>query len=1599
MLSTAMVSDVNSSLLSSSPSYIFSIGSTAYFMATDPANGYELWKSDGTAAGTMLVKDIKPGPTGNVPVGWSNPGLPPFANFTDVNGTLFFTANDGTNGEELWKSDGTTAGTVMVRDIYAGSTGSAPTGLTNINGTLYFAANSVSNGIELWKSDGTAAGTVMVKSINFGSGSSSPTGLTNINGMLYFSAFDSFYGTELWKSDGTSAGTVMVKDIYSSGSSSPQNLTNVNGTLFFTAADVTNGNELWKSNGTAAGTVLVKDIYTGTNSSNPNYLTVSNGALFFSANNGVNGTELWKSDGTAGGTVLVKDVNPGSNSSLSAFSVWTNLIDVNGTLVLQADDGVNGLELWKSDGTTAGTVLLKDIWPGGSGLYNPTRIISNQVSINGTLYFSAIDGTNGYELWKSDGTAAGTQLVSDIFPGPGSYNPVNYSAGSSMPAYLANVNGTLFFAASEPTSGTELWKSDGTATGTVLVRDIAGTSSSNPTNLTDVNGTLFFVAGTVANGSELWKSDGTPSGTVMLRDIASGSTSSFPSFLKNVNGTLYFTASTTASGTELWKSDGSTAGTTLVKDINPGSGSSSVSSLTNVNGTLYFTASTTASGIELWKSDGTDAGTVLVKDIMPGTAGSSPSNLANINGTLYFVANDGVNGAELWKSDGTAAGTVLVKDIFPGNGPTGSVEANIMYLTDVNGTLYFTASDGVNGQELWKSDGTSNGTTIVRDIVQGSGSASPTWFLVVDGTLYFTAYLSSSYGFWKSDGTAAGTVLIKDINPILTDISPSNPTNVNGTIYFGSNNGVNGNELWKSDGTTTGTVLVTDINPGAGNSTPWGLVSYNGLLFFQANNGTNGAELWVSDGTAAGTRLIKDIYPGATTSAPTYLTKAGGALYFTATDPFYGNELFRTAIPVASAGGPYSVSPTGSVTLAGSGSVAVGSIVSYQWDFDYNPALGFNVSATGATPTFSGAGLIGPATRTIALRTIDDDGLISTISTTTVNIYENRIVASFVANPNSAAPAQVVVFDASASLQTDPTRTIASYLWDFGDGNTASGSSALVNHSYAQFGTFTVSLTVTDDVSQTASTSLSINVNQGNRAPIASAGGPYSIAVGQSLVLDGSASTDPDIVYGDSIVNYQWDLNNDGLDDVSGVTPSVTWATLTSLGMTLGNFTTSLRVTDTFGVSTITTASLNIFNPAPVIASLSTSPSVVNLGGTVTLTANGVAAVAAGATLAKVEFYRDLNANSLIDVGIDKLLGTDTSATSGWTSKPLTTGWAIGVNTVLARAQDNLGNWSDAVSKTLTINGLPTVGSFVANPTQPLPASLLTLTASSVTDPDGTVAAVEIYFDTNKDGKIGSGEPKLTVTPDGLGNFVANTVTPTVSGSYKYLARAKDNLGAWGATKVLTLAVTIPPRVDTLTATPSPVSKGQTLTLTATNVVDDDGTIASVSFYRDVDGDGLVSSADKLLSTDTTASNGWSYSTASSNSNLITGVNRILAVAKDNLGTVSTPTLTLVTIDAPPTLSSFTASSSPKANAPITLAAKGSADITLMSIYLDNGDGLFTLASETYLGDAPYDSVANSWRLTLAPGTLTAGSLRLWARAFDGVGYSLVRGLSLTVAP
>ncbi|RYU96680.1 ELWxxDGT repeat protein [Emticicia agri] len=503
----------------------------------------------------------------------------------------------------------------------------------------------------------------------------------------------------------------------------------------------------------------------------------------------------------------------------------------------------------------------------------------NLINVNGILYFTAYDAdyTYGNELWRSDGTTAGTYMVKDINPGGGSAEIGN----------LTNVNGMLYFRTSG-SNGTRLWKSDGTPEGTVEVSTNVRLGGS----IADVNGTLFFKGTTTAYGTELWKTDGTASGTVLVKDVNPGIYDSFILYMTNVNGTLYFRASYNGF-MELWKSDGTTGGTTLLKQF---SGTADLSNLTDINGTLLFTVDDGLNGKELWKSDGTPAGTHLLKDIYSGATGSAITQIISVGSTAYFTATHPTYGRELWKSDGTEQGTIQVKDIVAGGSWT-----NPQSLINVSGTVFFTADDGTNGRELWKSDGTPTGTALVKDIYPGTGGSFIVNLINLNGTLYFWANNSSNGSeLWKSDGTTAGTTLVKDIyEGYMGSSTLYAPANVNGKLYFLANSKVDeveyNSELWTLGTCTSANTIVTDrskavvYNSQLQNSpatTTCHCDVFNNLIAMVESTGENPVsgnisnKVWIETANDSYVKRHYEIYP---VSAP-YNATGKVTLYFTQAD-------------------------------------------------------------------------------------------------------------------------------------------------------------------------------------------------------------------------------------------------------------------------------------------------------------------------------------------------------------------------------------------------------------------------------------------------------------------------------------------------------------------------------------------------------------------------------------------------------------------------------------------------------------------------------------------------------------------------------------------
>lgn len=380
-------------------------------------------------------------------------------------GYRFFWGDDGTGGTQLWKSDGTEAGTVPVKKIGTGFPFDQE--FTLMGNYVYFAAND-GTGLELWRSNGTDAGTTMVKRIGPTNIGSYPRYLTTMGGILYFSASDGSNGYELWRSDGTATGTEMFQNINGSGSSFPMYLTNVNGTLYFAANDGTNGVELWMSEGTAGGAARVKDINTSGDgiqtTHNAPFCAIGSTLYFVAATDGTN-FEVWKSDGTADGTSQLVDINGLATSSSPDY-----LANLNGTLYLAAFDNTGDKELWQVNVSNGNKTKINMDPSIGS---EPSEL----VSFNDVLYFRATTMTDpnqkGTELWKYDGSSA--DIVKDIQTG----------LPSGYPAWLSTLGGFFSFSAHDGTNGRELWTSDGTFGGTVMIKDVDGSSGNGYVDLSN----------------------------------------------------------------------------------------------------------------------------------------------------------------------------------------------------------------------------------------------------------------------------------------------------------------------------------------------------------------------------------------------------------------------------------------------------------------------------------------------------------------------------------------------------------------------------------------------------------------------------------------------------------------------------------------------------------------------------------------------------------------------------------------------------------------------------------------------------------------------------------------------------------------------------------------------------------------------------------------------------------------------------------------------------------------------------------------------------------------------------------------------------------
>ncbi len=485
-----------------------------YFAATDSAHSTELWETDGTAAGTNIVKDINVGAYGEM-----TPGCPHFTNeFTHIfNNEIYFNGFDSINGMALWKTDGTSNGTIMVKNIHQQSGNQnvffypASRDFYEVNGKLVFVSTDTLYGQELWVTDGTSAGTQLLKDINtdtsYNGGNSSPQDFAVLNNKLFFAAYDSTHGHELWVTDGTSAGTQLVVDLdtyhgYTNilNSSSPRGLFVNNNELYFIG--FTQG-YLYKTDGTTAGTVILSDTTTSLavkvrpqisiNSVQSKYFTEMGGKLYFLGEDSANTSELWVTDGSLSGTHMVKKINTGGSIP---FGAGGEIMSLNNNQVIFCGSEVDKWELWQSDGTQAGTTQLKTL----KNTF-PTATWTYAYKFKNKIYFNARTDSSFRAWWVTDGTTQGTKTVLEPFVFLLKGKPITY-------------NDRMYFYAQD-TSSTYLWESEGDSMSTKIIRPIGDTSltidpsyGNGETQYYEyaiANGTLFFSCTWGQDGREPFK--------------------------------------------------------------------------------------------------------------------------------------------------------------------------------------------------------------------------------------------------------------------------------------------------------------------------------------------------------------------------------------------------------------------------------------------------------------------------------------------------------------------------------------------------------------------------------------------------------------------------------------------------------------------------------------------------------------------------------------------------------------------------------------------------------------------------------------------------------------------------------------------------------------------------------------------------------------------------------------------------------------------------------------------------------------------------------------------------------------------------------------
>jgi ELWxxDGT repeat protein len=787
------------------------LGSFAMFITGGNAfASLELWRTDSTTLGTFKVGDIHPGPA---PFDASQ-----FPVFRKVGDRVVYIADDGVHGPQLWGSDGTAQNTVRLTDVTKPANVSHQVAIAvgSFGDTGYFMLPDGANTMDwsMWRTDGTVAGTRRIAGLpSIDQGTAAGGRIVGDAAQVFITLFDE-PTSSLWKFEPALDRVTALRpqlryfggDLYFYDGQR----------LYFGDNDRVIGNEPWVSDGTAAGTHLIVDIIlqgTADNGSAPNELVEFGGRAVFAADDGVSGRELWMSDGTDTGTTRIADINPGFGSSEP-----NHLAVANGALYFFATDDSGASKFMRLSSLTGQPEALAVAVPPFAQQFLPYVCRQDApVAFGGNVYFAAQGTVGSLQLWKSDGTAAGTGPVSS-----------NTNEGF-LPCDVTVFGNRLYFSASSASTGTELWTSDGTSAGTAMLADVVpGTGSSEPLGLTVFNGALYFTAHDDQGNAQLWKSNGNGPGTTLVARI--GTVPFVTAVIRGVvnNKLLLETFDPSAPVGflmlhELWTSGGSAADTSLLKTI---SSDFNVDMVTN-GARAYFGAND-SNGYEPWISDGTVAGTQLLKDLNA-SGNSNPSWFADFRGVTLFAVNDQTNGPQLWRTDGTSAGTTRLADIAAP--PTDFFERPVVLRqrATVGQKFFFVATDAEIGDELY--------VLVNESPVAGADSGSSTNSAAV------------TINVLTNDSDSDGTLVPQSVRIAANPAHGTVSVNANGALVYtpaagfsGSdafaytvddNQGATSNASTVTVSVTAATVVTTGKRSGGGPMSAVGLLALSALLMLR----------------------------------------------------------------------------------------------------------------------------------------------------------------------------------------------------------------------------------------------------------------------------------------------------------------------------------------------------------------------------------------------------------------------------------------------------------------------------------------------------------------------------------------------------------------------------------------------------------------------------------------------------------------------------------------------------------------------------------------------------------------------------------------------